>query len=62
MKVGAKRRRTKAQMAEDRQEASRREEEMARQEQTVAQLQAHIRSLQAENANNAVAADILNRW
>ena len=58
-KLGAKRRRTQAEVRESREEARLRQEGLDHQAQQIAELQARLQAVEAENANNEVAANIL---
>ena len=62
IKAGAKRRRTRVELEEARQEESLREEGRNRQQQQIEELQAQIRRMQEDTHNNQAAANILNSW
>ena len=60
LKVGMKRRRTKAECDADREEAKLREESMRTSEQQKQQLKDRVAQLEQANLNNQSAAEILN--
>ena len=62
LKVGLKRRKTKAQVVADREEAAIREASMNGAQQQQAELKARIQQLEAEQQNNVNATEILNNF
>ena len=62
LKPGAKRRRTKAEIDEEREEARLRQEGQDRQAAQIAELTARLQAVEEEKRNNHAAAEILHRW
>ena len=61
LKIGMKRRRTKAECNADREEAQLREESMRTSEQQKKELKDRVAQLEQDNRNNQSAAEILNQ-
>ena len=62
LKIGLKRRKTKAQAEADREEAALRQASMNSSQQQQAELKARIQQLEAEQQNNVNATEILNNF
>ena len=61
-KLGAKRRRTKAEILEEQEEERLRQQVEDQKLAQIAALQAQLANVEQERNNNALAADILNKW
>ena len=62
LKAGSKRRRTKVEVEEAKEEERLRREGRERQQQQILELQEQLRQMQQAQENNAVAANILRGW
>lgn len=61
-KLGAKRRRSKAEINEQKEEERLRQEGLDRKAQQIQELTQRLQAAEAERRNNQEAADLLNRW